>query len=60
MVIIERLTVLGVSVMGLALGYVYTARFLGPGVLTVLLGLVMGGVLAELLQRGLVKERRRA
>ena len=57
MVIIERLTVVGVFLMGLALGYLISGSVLGPGVLAVLLGVLAGGVLAVMLHRGFEAER---
>lgn len=57
MVIIEHLTVVGVFLMGLALGYLISGSVLGPGVLAVLVGVLAGGVLAVMLHRGFEAER---
>jgi ABC-type proline/glycine betaine transport system permease subunit len=56
-VIIERLTVVGVFVVALALGYVISASVLGPGVLAVLLGVLAGVVMAVLFHRSFEVER---
>lgn len=48
---IEHLTVAGVFVAALILGYSISGSILGPGVLAVLIGLLAGGVLAVLLRR---------
>lgn len=54
---IERLTVVGVFLTALALGYVISSSVLGPGVLTVAVGVAAGVVMAVLFHRSFEAER---
>ena len=57
MVVVERLTVVGVFLMGLVSGYMISGSVLGPGVLAVLVGVAAGALLAVLFHRGFKAER---
>lgn len=56
-VVIERMTVVGVFVMALTLGYLISGSVLGPRVLAVLVGVLAGSVLAFLFHRSFEAER---